>query len=666
MASLVQSINRQDQVKNCSICYDAFNRSTRKKIACGNCESNFCRGCFKQHILYTDGKASCPGCKIVFDDSFCVENLPKKFIRGEYRNHLEQQMIDLEKSKLPQCMPYVKDYMTLIKYQDAKIKMIDYVNSQIQTKKMEIVYPKMIEFIKLCNERGCVKCYVCGEEDDGYVIIPRDLSRYIRHSDYAQILSLLPDNLKKDRFYNFTNRCKKCDGIKNGTRYYLNVGFRSDDNQVIKKFRHDQMIMAKNLASSLRRIENMYGINNTNLFDKIPELNDLLNKSFNKYNFNVIKRLLNKDIGKLERNIFNEKGSKKTGNLFKHACPKSDCKGFLSQNWVCGLCDSKVCKNCFVVINNDSKEHVCKKSDIDTVKFIKSSTKPCPNCGTGISKINGCDQMWCTICKVAFSWTRGTIEKGIIHNPHYYQWMKSQKTAIRAPNDVVCGGLVRIYEFNDKLRKILSYNTFIDVMEDKNENIIEISIFVKMIENIHRTCVEFLDVLRHIRIEMAEIDRNEEDKKFKMRLDFLANKLSEKNFKNKLYVLKNKNSRKTSLLHLLELTTTVFIENINGIYNDDNMFDIVEKMNALEEFRLYHNSIIVQNSHKYNESVYYIIGNDMQIVRDGYKKIPTKKEYEKSKNYMSKVRKFKNIYLKEEPNETFVEGVLNTLQCISS
>ena len=42
------------------------------------------------------------------------------------------------------------------------------------------------------------------------------------------------------------------------------------------------------------------------------------------------------------------------------------------------------------------------------------------------------------------------------------------------------------------------------------------------------------------------------------------------------------------------------------------------------------------------------------------------KEYEKSKNYMSKVRKFKNIYLKEEPNETFVEGVLNTLQCISS
>ena len=145
---------------------------------------------------------------------FCVENLPKKFIRGEYRNHLEQQMIDLEKSKLPECMPYVKDYMTLIKYQDAKIKMIDYVNSQIQTKKMEIVYPKMIEFIKLCNERGCVKCSVCGEEDDGYVIIPRNLSGYIRHSDYAQILSLLPDNLKKDRFYNFTHRCKKCDGIK--------------------------------------------------------------------------------------------------------------------------------------------------------------------------------------------------------------------------------------------------------------------------------------------------------------------------------------------------------------------------------------------------------------------------------------------------------------------
>ena len=102
---------------------------------------------------------------------------------------------------------------------------------------------------------------------------------------------------------------------------------------------------------------------------------------------------------------------KKEIKKFIHACPKEDCRGFLSTQWKCGVCDSKVCKECFKIKNNKSdKEHVCNPDDIETVKLIKSSTKPCPKCATAISKINGCDQMWCINCKVAFSWKKGTIE----------------------------------------------------------------------------------------------------------------------------------------------------------------------------------------------------------------------------------------------------------------
>jgi hypothetical protein len=123
---------------------------------------------------------------------------------------------------------------------------------------------------------------------------------------------------------------------------------------------------------------------------------------------------------------------------FIRRCGDSECRGFLSTAWKCGLCDTYTCNQC-LVIKSAKEEHVCQPENVETAKLLASDSKPCPKCATLIYKIEGCDQMWCTQCHTAFSWLRGTIESQI-HNPHYYEWMRRNGGMPREPGDIPCGG----------------------------------------------------------------------------------------------------------------------------------------------------------------------------------------------------------------------------------
>jgi hypothetical protein len=141
---------------------------------------------------------------------------------------------------------------------------------------------------------------------------------------------------------------------------------------------------------------------------------------------------LEKDIAELTKIIFQKKEeiftlntTKKTAVEIKYIrpCSVANCNGFLNTNWSCGICSIKTCKDCFETILDD--EHVCKDESKATAALIKKDTKCCPKCGTGIYKIEGCDQMWCTNCQTAFSWKTGKIEEGRIHNPHYFNHLRA-------------------------------------------------------------------------------------------------------------------------------------------------------------------------------------------------------------------------------------------------
>jgi hypothetical protein len=114
--------------------------------------------------------------------------------------------------------------------------------------------------------------------------------------------------------------------------------------------------------------------------------------------------------------------------VFVKPCPAEDCKGFLSTAWKCGLCDKYTCPDCHDLKGfvREDPNHRCDPDKVATATLLKAEAKSCPKCGVSICKIEGCDQMWCTQCNTGFSWRTGKMAAGPVHNPHYFDWLRSQ------------------------------------------------------------------------------------------------------------------------------------------------------------------------------------------------------------------------------------------------
>jgi len=122
---------------------------------------------------------------------------------------------------------------------------------------------------------------------------------------------------------------------------------------------------------------------------------------------------------------------------FVRQCPIEKCKGFLNEEWYCGLCECKYCKGCNELLTDD---HICNPETVKTMKLLNKDSKSCPKCGTVIHKTSGCAQMWCISCHTAFNWRTGEIETGRIHNPHFIEF-KKRASMSREHGDIPCGGM---------------------------------------------------------------------------------------------------------------------------------------------------------------------------------------------------------------------------------
>lgn len=158
---------------------------------------------------------------------------------------------------------------------------------------------------------------------------------------------------------------------------------------------------------------------------------------------------------------------------FVRPCPAPECRGFLSTQYRCGLCKTRVCPDCHEVVATAAQvaaaaaggaaaaqlaatvaAHACDPATVESVRAIARDSRPCPKCGAMIHRVSGCSQMFCTApgCNTAFDWNTGRIETGRIHNPHYYEFMRAEQqrrggAVGRELNDIPCGGMPSVARF---------------------------------------------------------------------------------------------------------------------------------------------------------------------------------------------------------------------------
>jgi hypothetical protein len=265
--------------------------------------------------------------------------------------------------------------------------------------------------------------------------------------------------------------------------------------------------------------------------------------------------------------------------MFVRQCPSENCRGFLSSSWKCGLCKVVVCNKCHEIktiesekseegtdnntdnvkdsttdeANNDTitdepqnkneNKHICNLDMVETAKLLARDSKPCPKCASLIFKIEGCDQMFCTQCHTGFSWKTGRIERGIIHNPHYFEYLREQNNGgdiPRNPLDNPCGefGIIQGIAFtNDLTRYILQkYRFFRDIRIPYNSKWVLPSV---QISNEIQLCNHIADPGNKCIIP----ENTDQDSNRDIRIQYMMHKITENVFKQTLQIREKKNEK---------------------------------------------------------------------------------------------------------------------------
>ena len=267
---------------------------------------------------------------------------------------------------------------------------------------------------------------------------------------------------------------------------------------------------------------------------------------------------------------------------FVRKCPDGECRGFLSTAWKCGLCSKWACPDCHEIKGETrDAEHTCNPDNVATAKLLAKDSRPCPGCGTVITKIEGCDQMWCSQCHCAFSWRTGRKETGVVHNPHFYEWQRKQNGGVapRVAGDVPCGGIPNYHEVRGRLAGFLAKE-------------IEYSL------NFHR----ILQHVQHVELQRYHAVFNQQDNQ-DMRVHYLLGRLSAEDLKVEVQKREKKREKERAIRRAMEVLVQAGIDILRRIMAETDTTKKREALSEIDSLRIYINELLAKVNDRMKLSV---------------------------------------------------------------
>lgn len=527
---------------SCSVCTESFTRTTRKEVTCANCDYQACVTCVKRFLLDTNTDPHCMNCKHIWDRGFLDYYLPKTWVNGELKRHRADILWDRERSMLPATQPAVEREMAV-----RRVNRVE--KPALEAKKLALIAQGAL--LNLTIYRARFKAHFGREPLPNPHYYPEHPEMVAVNKEIADFNSACVHSvdyyISNTRLMTLGDKCVTC-------KREISLAVRTE----FRKQKADISNQIKNTTGELLGIPTR------------------------------IYRILNPRAEGAE--LFPEEKRQ-----FIAACPSEDCRGFLSTAYKCGVCSKQFCSSCREL---KIEGHVCDPALVETIKAIVQNSRPCPSCGTAISKVDGCDQMYCTQCFTAYSYNTGKVVTGVIHNPHYYERMRALHGGVvppqNRPAEIPCGEVTTLHHAYDRL-----------TYQFVNRQPI-ISSAYRLAVHMDYTLLGVPRPQRRDRFlaHPAYPQNNEE-----LRVKYMLNELTEKQFKQKVQLNDKKHQKELEIRDSYELFKTLVMDFFLSNLTDET---VPQLPILVEEFV---NNPLKQIAHRYNQKVELVdlVGNRMAV-----------------------------------------------------
>ncbi len=562
----------------CAICIESFNKSSRKRVVCPYCPTDgtelpVCMTCTKTYLLQDDAPTPrCAACRAGWTEDFMTQTFAKTWLLKAYKAHREHILLDTERARLPEAQEDAGRYRKALQVIEAVDKETEPFYTQIKNlpeQRLEKeAYDGYLGAARLRDEaarENRLNCEALVQQEREAIVLIEQMGHEVEHTNptWMEAMDALP---AEDPRYGPYQQFKEARRRREATEaLYMEqrVRIREVENGLWRVFVEARTALAEAKAPFQQQIAALH----------TREYKAALS--------------LRKSVGKAPvprgAGAAATPAAERSRWTFVMKCPLTGCEGFVGTDWKCGLCEAKFCKEC-----GDREEaaaaHICDPEVRATHQALRKEAKPCPKCAAMISKIDGCDQMWCTQCQTAFSWRTGQIEVSHIHNPHYFQWMRQQGTEAAGPARPV-GDCVNL-EPEELLDQVIHYAT-----RRRNHIVAEWA----------RTIRHYHWIQRNHQFTLRE--KQNDDWRRQLRVKRLVNEITDDVWKDRLQRGEKATQKEFAIVQVLELFQQAGLDLVrNTLPEDADLGPLLEQLEALRKFC---NSEMDKIQKRFNNDVVY-------------------------------------------------------------